>query len=308
MYHCDTWRGFEMKKVIISAVLVCLLALPLVYIGCSNPSGGGRGGDVVLRASGENVVYALNLSSAGRSARSVTVGQTYQLKTTWAKDQTVAGPAAGFDSETMLVTVESGPTSIGNNPVRQRYSFRDEDGKTFSITFNPNGTMHSIQGLARSFNDELLVNPIGDRHLLDGAYIGFMLGMGEDGDPPYLMASSFSIKMAENKLVFLGYYTDPAKGGQPTEIIYHFTVTPSTSNGRQGTMNFAQEQLQRFPRQANHQPFICSDENSAMGLKTAAYSLVNNVLTVKFETFWWFQDGAEDVYQDLEISFRRAPD
>jgi len=160
-----------MKKVIISAVLVCLLSLPLAYIGCSNPSGGGRGGSGEVVGKGinaESVTFKLETVGGARYARSsLAIGEAYTLTIIKPRSQNEAGAVKYFDSNLINATVAGEPTVVNG---RQRFAFSRQGGGTFYITFDQNGDIYRVEGL----DDDGLLNPIGDNsNSIDGAYVTF---------------------------------------------------------------------------------------------------------------------------------------
>ena len=220
-----------MKKVIISAVLVCLLALPLVYIGCSNPSGGGRGGSGEVVGKGinaESVVFKLETVGGARYARSLLdIGEVYTLTIIKPRPQNVEGAAQNFNFTSINATVESEPT-VNNG--RERFAFSRQGGGTFHITFDQNGDIFGVEGL----DDTGFLNPIGEnRNSLNGVYVGF--GPAQDnrtnktgGDKTTILPYNLTINGNTFGFTIYNGASDEWPEHHPIEVIYTISVSGNT--------------------------------------------------------------------------------
>jgi hypothetical protein len=257
-------------------VIVIGVIIGFITLSCGNPANNNNGAGSIIKAiSAESVTYIMDNYSINRSARALDIGKVYEFTIIRPRAQNEEGPAKGFDTEKINVTVQS-KEAIGNG--RERYTLlRSDGGGTFFVTFDQNGEMYSIQGLAGAKDGFL--TPIGNNSTgLDGVYVGFVhahdYSTGLDHYPPM----SFTVR--ENVITTSEIeYGDSVGGGGNTgtaRTIWNITTAANT-------INFAEEQK----RQVNDGEWeTIRDDEGISTPKTMTYTLVGNRLTITTTAEW----------------------
>ena len=285
---------------------ILLAILGVLFFGCNNGSTGDtppNGAGLNAKAfSPECVAYIIKDNSTSKSvmasiSRSLVIDNVYEFTIVKPKSQTSIGAANGFDTEVINVTVLN-KTTLGNG--KERFEVRRSDNNTiFKITFDANG-MYSIEGLSGA--KEGFLNPIGENsNSLYGAYAGCI------PDPIGFLITENQIITSNGIIGKPGDYMGTGTG--ETKM----TITSITSN----TIDFAETQEGRYQTDGDGNTgdqWVLQkvgksehdESNAAYLLKSVEYTLVGDILKVKFTGTWEVGYGVTTpVGQEYE--FRRVP-
>ena len=145
-------------------IIALIAAIGFLFLTCDTGMGGTTTGRKVRAIGLDCIAYTMDTSVDNRSSRSVQLGGVY----IFTKIEPNKG-SGGFDSTNINVTVQK-IESIGNQKEKVTLK-RSDTGGVFYITFDKNGEMIGIQGLA-GCKDGFLT-PFVSNNSLDGAWFGW---------------------------------------------------------------------------------------------------------------------------------------
>jgi hypothetical protein len=296
-------KGKNMKKAFrfLGVIALATIAGISFYACGDNDPNGSTTTFKTMASSPDSVTYIMEgVLDASRSAigRSLVINNEYDFTIIKPRSQASAGAAENFDSETITVTVIE-RNMVGN---RERFTMqRADDNTTFFITFNSDGTIHGIQGLAGAKDGYL--NAIGENSSgLYGKWVGFYIDSNDMVCPAsFLVTGDYMFIQS----VIIGQDGDYMGSG--TSETRMPIILPISNN----TINFAQDQTGRFQTDGEGGtgdqwvPLIAGgyNENVDNITKSIEYDITGDIMTATVTAVWVGGTGMVGI----PLEFRRVP-